>query len=111
MKDNHVDWTLTFRRLGGAARGETEPVRSLFLDLAGFDAWAERWRAVAPDADGMDRVNPAYIPRNHLVEEALETATAGDLAPSRAAAGRGGIAVRRAAGSGALRRARPRQLR
>ena len=27
----------------------------------------------------MDRVNPVYIPRNHLVEEALTAATAGDL--------------------------------
>jgi uncharacterized protein YdiU (UPF0061 family) len=31
----------------------------------------------------MDRVNPAYIPRNHLVEEALDAATGGDLAPFR----------------------------
>ena len=38
-------------------------------------------RREAPDADGMDRVNPLYIPRNHLVEEALTAATAGDLAP------------------------------
>ena len=29
----------------------------------------------------MDRVNPVYIPRNHLVEEALAAATGGDLAP------------------------------
>jgi uncharacterized protein YdiU (UPF0061 family) len=29
----------------------------------------------------MDRVNPAYIPRNHLVEEALAAATGGDLEP------------------------------
>jgi uncharacterized protein YdiU (UPF0061 family) len=29
----------------------------------------------------MDRVNPIYIPRNHLVEEALEAATVGDLNP------------------------------
>ena len=29
----------------------------------------------------MDRVNPAYIPRNHLVEEALDAATGGDLDP------------------------------
>ena len=29
----------------------------------------------------MDAVNPVYIPRNHLVEEALAAATAGDLAP------------------------------
>ena len=27
----------------------------------------------------MDRVNPLYIPRNHLVEGALEQAEAGDL--------------------------------
>jgi uncharacterized protein YdiU (UPF0061 family) len=26
-------------------------------------------------------VNPAYIPRNHLVDEALAAAEAGDLAP------------------------------
>ena len=29
----------------------------------------------------MDRVNPLYIPRNHLVEEALSAATDGDLDP------------------------------
>ena len=36
----------------------------------------------------MDRVNPVYIPRNHLVEEALAAATDGDLGSARAAAGR-----------------------
>ncbi|MDD9205156.1 hypothetical protein PU560_01585, partial [Georgenia sp. 10Sc9-8] len=55
--------------------------RDLFLDLAAFDAWVERWRALGPDADRMDRVNPVYIPRNHLVEEALAAATANDLDP------------------------------
>ena len=40
-----------------------------------------RWRALGPDADAMDRVNPVYIPRNHLVEEALAAATDGDLDP------------------------------
>jgi len=29
----------------------------------------------------MDRVNPVYIPRNHLVEEALSSAVGGDLGP------------------------------
>ena len=67
--------------LGRAARGDAEPARGLFIDLAGFDDWMARWRALAPDADAMDRVNPAYIPRNHLVEEALVAATAGDLDP------------------------------
>jgi uncharacterized protein YdiU (UPF0061 family) len=31
----------------------------------------------------MDRVNPVYVPRNHLVEEALDAATDGDLEPLR----------------------------
>jgi uncharacterized protein YdiU (UPF0061 family) len=78
---NHVDHTSFFRLLATAARGDAEPVRRLVLDLAGFDDWAARWRALGPDADGMDRVNPVYIPRNHLVEEALAAATDGDLAP------------------------------
>jgi uncharacterized protein YdiU (UPF0061 family) len=81
MSDNHLDHTSFLRGLGQAARGEVEPVRSSVLDLAGFDAWADRWRALGPDADAMDRVNPVYVPRNHLVEEALSAATAGDLAP------------------------------
>ena len=29
----------------------------------------------------MDRVNPVYIPRNHLVEEALAAAAGGDMDP------------------------------
>jgi uncharacterized protein YdiU (UPF0061 family) len=54
-------------------------VRALFSDPGLFDLWAARWHGEDPDA--MDRVNPLYIPRNHLVEEALTAATAGDLEP------------------------------
>ncbi|MEU8234196.1 protein adenylyltransferase SelO [Actinoplanes sp. NPDC048967] len=78
---DHVDFTAFFRTLAGAARGDAEPVRRLFIDLAAVDAWVARWRALGPDADAMRRVNPAYIPRNHLVEEALAAATDGDLDP------------------------------
>jgi len=81
MQTSRVDLTTFFRSLGRAARGDVEPARGLVLDLAAFDAWAQRWRAAGPDADAMDRVNPVYVPRNHLVEEALTAATAGDLGP------------------------------
>ncbi len=81
LKNSHVDYTSFFRHLGRAARGDAEPARGLFIDLAGFDGWLSRWQALRPDADVMDRVNPIYIPRNHLVEEALTAATAGDLGP------------------------------
>ena len=73
LEQHRTDYTSFFRGLSEVARGDTAP--------AGFDAWAARWRALAPDADAMDRVNPVYIPRNHLVEEALAAASAGDLDP------------------------------
>jgi uncharacterized protein YdiU (UPF0061 family) len=81
LQADHVDFTSFFRRLAQAARGDVEPARLLFLDLAGFDGWLARWRAVSPDGDAMDRANPVHIPRNHLVEEALTAATEGDLEP------------------------------
>ncbi|BBX65953.1 UPF0061 protein [Mycobacterium saskatchewanense] len=83
LKDGRVDYTSFFRQLGRAARGDAEPARGLFIDLAGFDEWLSHWRALGPDAAAMDRANPVYIPRNHLVEEALTAATAGDLRPLR----------------------------
>ena len=55
-----------------------------------------RWLALAPDAAAMDRVNPAYVPRNHLVEQALTAGDGGRPRAARPAAGRRHRAVRRA---------------
>jgi uncharacterized protein YdiU (UPF0061 family) len=84
-----VDFTSFFRALSSAARGDDGAVRALFGEPAAFDGWAERWRERlasqpadrAAIAAAMDATNPLYIPRNHLVEEALDAATEGDLAP------------------------------
>ena len=84
-----VDFTSCFRALSASVRGDDAPLRALFGEPAALDAWAERWRErlAAQPADraaiagAMDAVNPLYIPRNHLVEDALEAATEGDLAP------------------------------
>jgi serine/tyrosine/threonine adenylyltransferase len=81
LKDSRVDYTSFFRHLGHAARGGAESARELFIDVAGFDDWMSRWLALSPNAELMDHANPIYIPRNHLVEEALTAATAGDLHP------------------------------
>jgi uncharacterized protein YdiU (UPF0061 family) len=70
-----VDHTELFRALAAGT------ARDLFVDRDAFDAWHERWAATGPDREAMDALNPVYIPRNHLVEEALAAATAGDLAP------------------------------
>jgi len=84
LHESHVDHTSFWRHLASAARGDVEPVRGHFLDLPAIDDWLGRWRALDPDPDAMDRVNPLYIPRNHLVEEALLAATHNDLAPLHA---------------------------
>jgi uncharacterized protein YdiU (UPF0061 family) len=81
MSASRVDHTSFFRALGRLAAGDREPARGVVLDLPSFDAWTERWLTLGPDAGAMDRVNPVYVPRNHLVEEALDAATDGDLAP------------------------------
>jgi len=81
LQADHVDHTSFFRTLAVAGRGDAGPVRRLFADLGKIDDWVTHWRALGPDADAMDRVNPLYIPRNHLVEEALAAATDGDLDP------------------------------
>ena len=91
MQADRVDWTGFFRALSAAVRGDAGPARAYFADPTGFDAWAGRWEAArartgadpAATADAMDRVNPVYVPRNHLVEAALTAATAGDLGPVR----------------------------
>jgi uncharacterized protein YdiU (UPF0061 family) len=89
LRDQGVDGTTFFRSLSDVVRGSTDATRALFDDPAAFDTWASQWTAAraADDrpadevATAMDRVNPVYIPRNHLVEAALDAATAGDLAP------------------------------
>jgi uncharacterized protein YdiU (UPF0061 family) len=94
---NECDFTLTFRRLGEAADPSEKPpavadlaLRSLFQRPEEFDSWAREWRArlaretVPPGGRGaaMRRVNPAVVPRNHLVEEMISAAIeGGDFAP------------------------------
>ena len=92
MAKNGADFTLTFRRLCDAAAGPENDasVRTLFADPTAYDAWAVRWRRrlteepANPDARcaAMQAVNPAFIPRNHVVQAALDAAvTREDFGP------------------------------
>jgi len=84
MAANRADFTLTFRRLCDAAAGVEGDarVRELFAVPRAYDEWAAQWRqrlaeeSVSPDARAaaMRKANPAVIPRNHIVEEALNAA-------------------------------------
>jgi serine/tyrosine/threonine adenylyltransferase len=84
MHENAADFTLTFRRLCDAAVDEkADPkVGALFANPADYDSWASSWRSrlaaerLDPNARAraMRSVNPAFIPRNHRVEQALDAA-------------------------------------
>ena len=84
-----VDFTSFFRALPSALHGNPDIVAGLFQDASRVDAWMARYRAALADpqatAELLEARNPVYIPRNHLVEEALEAASFhGDMAPFHA---------------------------
>jgi len=90
LQANHVDFTLAWRRLADATAGNLHPLEQLFESHQELHAWLARRqtrlekesRSTNEIVDSMRRVNPIYIPRNELVEEALTAASdKGDLAP------------------------------
>lgn len=86
MAAGAVDHTIFWRRLSHAvAAGDYEPVRDLFPDRAGLDAWLAGYGArLAHEPTGqpaalMLRTNPKYVLRNHLGEQAIRQAKLGDF--------------------------------
>ena len=80
MRDQKADFTNTFRSLN--------PVEAVPPNESAFSAWHEKWQArLKRQPQSVDEVeqrmrahNPAVIPRNHKVEEALAAAQErGDL--------------------------------
>jgi uncharacterized protein YdiU (UPF0061 family) len=100
MADGEVDWTVFFRKLAsvaftaGAGTDEeskrNDEIAALFSNLGAFHDWAEQWRqrlaqektSKEDRTEAMKRVNPAFIPRNHRIEEMIQAAaTKDDFAP------------------------------
>jgi serine/tyrosine/threonine adenylyltransferase len=92
MHRNQADFTLSFRALCTAARDRQgdAPLRAQFLNALDYDEWALRWRArmrreattLESRTESMQAVNPAYIPRNHRVEQVIVAAVErSDFAP------------------------------
>jgi len=77
MQDHQADFTNTFRDLSAGT-----PLPEDVADQADFSSWHQRWSArrsrqsqsVAESQRLMQAHNPAFIPRNHKVEEALAAA-------------------------------------
>jgi serine/tyrosine/threonine adenylyltransferase len=94
MHDCAADFTLTFRRLAEEAEspGERTALRELFPATSAIDGWLQGWherlaqdpQTIHQRAASMRAVNPAFIPRNHRVEAALNAASErGDYGPFR----------------------------
>jgi serine/tyrosine/threonine adenylyltransferase len=92
MHRDQADFTLSFRALCAAAGDDQGdgPVRAQFLNALDYDEWAQRWRArmsresvtLESRAESMRQANPAYIPRNHRVEQVIVAAVErGDFRP------------------------------
>jgi uncharacterized protein YdiU (UPF0061 family) len=92
MQRNQADFTVSFRALCAAAeapQGEAS-VPGRVIDARHYDEWTQRWRArmsrettePTSRAELMQQANPAYIPRNHRVEQVIVAAVErGDFAP------------------------------
>jgi len=91
LAQNQVDFTIFFRALCDAAEDSAldRRVAALFADPTAFHGFAERWRKrfelerLAPETrpSNMRRVNPAFIPRNHRIEQAIAAGVSGDFEP------------------------------
>ena len=77
MQAGQSDFTNTFRSLS-SGNGAAE-----ILDQTAFKAWSDRWqerlKRETAAQDIMRAANPAVIPRNHRIEQMIETAVAGDM--------------------------------
>lgn len=88
---NKVDYHLFLRRLGEVTQEGAWPAYLLALlpDPRGWQAWLERYRArlVREGSEDavrkaqMDAINPKYVLRNALAQQAIDVAEAGDMQP------------------------------
>ena len=90
MQENHADFTLTFRTLSqisSTSSNQDEPLRDLFIDRPALDAWLVQYRMRLQQENrddqarqqAMKSVNPKYILRNYLAQQAIEKAEEKDF--------------------------------
>ena len=77
MKSNSIDFTKSFRNLSKIYLNEMEIKKSVFSETKSFSNWYKKWehelnaKKVQTIGENINNINPCYIPRNHIIEEAL----------------------------------------
>lgn len=87
LQHSQLDYTNTCRNLGNFDTSNHQDLREKFTDPAAFDTWAAQYRArlqrencaESERITRMKAVNPKYILRNYLAQQAIEQAEQGDF--------------------------------
>jgi len=87
LDSNSIDFTLSFRDLSKILNKTKNIDDSVFKNSDDFKKWTQDWmiKIITEKTNlnditkKMDLTNPCYIPRNHIIEDALENAVNGDM--------------------------------
>ena len=82
LHSESIDFTLSFRNLAKIVNKSMRVEDSVFRDSKNFEKWFKAWKKEINIKDifqEMNLKNPCYIPRNHLIENALKHAVNGDM--------------------------------
>jgi len=86
MANDRIDYTLFFRKLCDFSE-QNQSIRDYFIDRDKFDLWSKDYllRVKAQDIgdeqrqQAMQQVNPAYVLRNYMAQDAIKAAENGDF--------------------------------
>ena len=87
LDSNSIDFTLSFRDLSKILKKTKSIEDSVFKNSDDFKKWTENWiiKIISEKTNlkeitkKMDLINPCYIPRNHIIEDALKNAVNDDM--------------------------------
>ena len=80
MHENDADFTLTFRSLSSAIKGNDDHFLKCFDNDEEPKDWLKKWKkslkkekGILDDSvvESLNSINPIYIPRNHMIERAI----------------------------------------
>ena len=87
LESQSIDFTLSFTDLSKVLIKEKKLKDSVFRNVKNFNGWYQNWiqeltiknTEIKKIVKDMNSINPCYIPRNHIIEEALNNAVNNDM--------------------------------